>query len=169
MNETLVTAKAAIVAFFTAVGTVLGWKGVMAVVWVVLMFLDYASGTFAARKEGTWKSSVAREGLWHKGGMVLVVMVAFIADFIMGLALPHIPVLNIAWPEILAPLVLAWYIITELGSILENAVTLGANVPSWIVKIFDATLKMVDSVGEEALEELSDAVKELPDGKNRVE
>ena len=77
MNETLVTAKAAIVAFCTAVGTVLGWKGVMAVAWVVLMSLDYASGTFAARKEGTWKSSVAREGLWHKGGMVLVVMVAW--------------------------------------------------------------------------------------------
>lgn len=163
MNETLVTAKTAIVAFFTAVGTILGWKGVMAVAWVVLMFLDYFSGTFAARKEGNWKSSVAREGLWHKGGMVLVVMVAFIADIVMSLALPHIPVLNIAWPEILAPLVLAWYIITELGSILENAVKLGANVPTWIVKIFDATLKMVESVGEEALEDLASAAKNRTD------
>lgn len=159
MNETMVTAKTAIVAFLTALSAFLGWKGVMAVVWVILMFLDYASGTFAARKEGNWKSAVAREGLWHKGGMVLVVLVAFIADFVMCLALPHIPVLNIAWPEILAPLVLAWYIITELGSILENAVKLGANVPHWIIKIFDATLKTVESVGEEAIEELTGTAK----------
>lgn len=159
MNETMVTAKTAIVAFITTLSAFLGWKGVMAVMWVALMFLDYTSGTFAARKEGKWKSSVAREGLWHKGGMVLVVLVAFISDFVMGLALPHIPVLNVAWPEILAPLVLAWYIITELGSILENAVKLGANVPHWIIKIFDATLKMVDSVGEEAIEELTGSAK----------
>ena len=168
MNETLVTAKAAIVAFFTAVGTILGWKGAMAMVWVALMLLDYISGTFAARKEGSWKSAIAREGLWHKGGMVLVVMVAFIADFVMCLALPHIPVLNISWPEILAPLVLAWYIITELGSILENAVKLGANVPVWIVKIFDATLKMVENVGEEVIEELTSATKEPEDEENPV-
>ena len=61
-----------------------------------------------------------------------------------------IPVLGIAWPNLLGPLVLAWYIVTELGSILENAVKLGAAVPGWIVKIFDATLKMVDKAGGDA-------------------
>ena len=44
---------------------------------------------------------------------------------------------------------LAWYIVTELGSILENALKMGAKVPGWIVKIFDATLKMLDSIGED--------------------
>ena len=38
----------------------------------------------------------------------------------------NIPVLNITWPGMILPLVLAWYIITELGSILENAIKLGA-------------------------------------------
>lgn len=154
MNETMVTAKAAIVAFFTAVGAFLGWRGIMALVWVILMLLDYLSGTLAARKDGTWKSAVAREGLWHKGGMILVVLVALIADGIMAVALPHIPVLNIAWPDVLFPLVLAWYIITELGSILENAVKLGANIPEWLVKILDASLKAVDSVGDNVLDEI---------------
>lgn len=152
MNETMVTAKAAIVAFFTAIGTFLGWRGIMALVWVILMLLDYLSGTLAARKDGSWKSAIARNGLWHKGGMILVVLVALIADAIMAVALPHIPVLNIAWPEVLFPLVLAWYIITELGSILENAIKLGANVPIWLVKILDASLKMVDAVGDNAAE-----------------
>lgn len=154
MNETMVTAKAAIVAFCGAVGAFLGWKGIMALVWAVLMILDYISGTLAARKDGSWKSAIARNGLWHKGGMILVVVVALIADIIMAVALPHIPVLNIAWPEVLFPMVLAWYIVTELGSILENAIKMGAHVPMWLVRILDATLKAVDTVGDDAVEKI---------------
>ena len=154
MNETVLTAKAFIAAFFAAIGTFLGWKGIMAVVWLILMAMDWITGTAAARKNGTWKSSVSRDGAWHKAGSVIVILLAFIADFIMSVMLPHIPMLNISWPEFLAPLVLAWYIVTELGSILENAVKLGAPVPSWIVKIFDATLKMADSLGDKLVEGL---------------
>lgn len=155
MSEYFTEIKAGIVLFFSALAAFLGWKGIMAVVWVFLMILDWITGTAAARKNGTWKSSVSREGAWHKFGSVLVVVVAFMADLIMSVALPHIPVLNISWPEFLAPMVLAWYIVTELGSILENAIKLGAPVPAWIVKIFDATLKMADSVGEAAVEALA--------------
>ena len=148
MKETIVTAKAAITAFFAAIGAFLGWRGIMAVVWVVLMALDWLTGTAAARKNGTWKSSTARDGAWHKIGSVLVVVVALLGDFIMGIMLSNIPALDIAWPNLLGPLVLAWYIVTELGSILENAVKMGAKVPGWVVKIFDATLKMLDKAGE---------------------
>ena len=155
MNEYLVEIKSAIVLFFSALAAFLGWKGIMAVVWVCLMILDWSTGTAAARKNGTWKSSVSRDGAWHKFGSALVVVVAFMADFIMKVALPHIPVLNISWPEFLAPMVLTWYIVTELGSILENAIKLGAPVPTWIVKIFDATLKMADKVGDAAVEALT--------------
>lgn len=153
MNDYLVTAKATIVAVFSAIGAFLGWKGIMAFFWVMLMGMDWITGTAAARKNGTWKSSVSRDGAWHKIGSVVVIATAFLADFIMSVMLPNIPVLDIEWPDVLAPLVLAWYIVTELGSILENAVKLGAPVPIWIVKIFDATLKMIDNVGEDGTKE----------------
>lgn len=146
MNDNLVTIKAAIATFFMALGTFLGWKGVMALVWVGLMALDYISGTFAAAKAGEWCSAKAREGLWHKAGMIIAVICAGVADFIMTIILAHIPqdVLLISWPSVLLPLVLAWYIITELGSILENAVKLGAAVPEWLVKLLKVGLKAVD-------------------------
>lgn len=152
MEEKLVTFKAAIAAVFTAIGAFLGWKGIMALVWVVLMMLDYLSGSWAARKTGTWKSSIAKDGFLHKGGMILVVLVALLADVVMSIALPHIPILGISWPDVLFPMVLAWYIITELGSILENAVKMGANVPSWLINLFNASLKAVEKVGEEILD-----------------
>lgn len=153
MEDKLVTIKAAIAAVFTAISAFLGWKGIMALVWVVLMILDYLSGSLAARKTGTWKSSVARDGFLHKGGMLIVVLVALLGDVALSIALPHIPVLNISWPEILFPMVLAWYIITELGSILENAEKMGSKVPGWLLKIFNATLHTVEKVGEELLEQ----------------
>ena len=162
MNESMLKIKGVIVATFAAIGTLIGWKGIMALTWVVLMAMDWITGTAAARKNGTWKSSTARDGAWHKGGSVIVILLAFIADFIMAIMLPHIPVLNISWPEFLAPLVLAWYIVTELGSILENAIKLGAPVPAWIVKIFDATLKMADTVGEKLVDG-QEALKEIVD------
>ena len=167
MNETVITAKAAITAFFTAVGVFLGWKGVMALVWVILMAMDWFTGVAAARKNGTWKSSIARDGAYHKAGSIVVILLAFIADFIMSVMLPHIPVLNVQWPEFLAPLVLAWYIVTELGSILENAVKLGAPVPIWIIKIFDATLRMADTIGNEIVE-AQQALQAENSGKGQI-
>lgn len=147
MNENMVTIKTAIVAVCTALGAFLGWKGVMLLAWVAVMALDYLTGTVAAFKSGQWCSAIARDGLWHKGGMITVVTVAAIADWIMVVIADHVPI-GIQWPGIILPLVLAWYIITELGSILENAVKMGANVPGWLVQLLKASANLVEAAGD---------------------
>ena len=152
MKETMLGYKAALAVFFTALGELLGWKGIMMVAWFVAMATDYISGTMAACKEGKWSSAVARQGLWHKGGMILVVAVAGIADIIMLSICENIPAVSIQWPGVILPLVLAWYIITELGSILENAVKMGAAVPGWLVKLLEAGAKAVEAMGEKQQE-----------------
>lgn len=152
MNENMLTVKTAIVAACTALGAFLGWKGVMLLAWVLVMALDYISGTMAACKKGEWCSATAREGLWHKGGMIAVVIVAAIADWIMVIVAEHIPI-GIQWPGIIMPLVLAWYIVTELGSILENAVKMGANVPGWLVKLLKSSANLMETAGEHAATE----------------
>lgn len=144
MEDNLMTFKGAIAAFFTALGGFLGWQGIMALVWAAAMALDYLSGTMAACRAGQWSSAVARDGLWHKGGMILVVVVAAVADGVMAVLCENLP-MNMAWPGVVLPLVLAWYILTELGSILENAVKMGAVVPTWLVKLLKAGLEAVDS------------------------
>lgn len=148
MEGKLMEFKLAIAAFFTAVSAFLGWQGVMALVWVGVMAIDYITGTAAALKAGEWCSATARQGLWHKGGMIVVVIVAFIADCIMAVICEHLPI-GIAWTSIVLPLVLAWYIVTELGSILENAVKMGAAVPGWLIKLLKISLKAIDAKGEE--------------------
>ena len=143
MKENLFTVKSSLCTFFTALGAFLGWKGILLVSWVIVMGLDYVSGTAAACKEGKWSSKNARQGLWHKAGMITSVLVAAIADVAMTVAARYIPI-GIQWPGIILPLVLAWYIVTELGSILENAVRMGAKVPHWLIRMLEASANIID-------------------------
>ena len=164
MNDKLTAIKAAMTAAITALGAFLGWKGIMAIIWVVCMALDYLSGTAAACKSGEWSSYKAREGVWHKGGMILVVLVSGLADIIMATICENLH-LGFVWPGLVLPMVLAWYIITEIGSILENAISLGAKVPSWLVKLMKAGLKAVDAAGEKVLPDISSAKDNKEVGK----
>ena len=153
MENKLLIWKTAIVTFFTALGAALGWKGIMLLVWIGVMLLDYISGTFAACKSGQWCSAKAWEGLWHKAGMIIVILVAGIADIVMEIACNNLQ-LGLAYTGLLLPLVLAWYIITELGSILENAVKLGAKVPGWLTKMLKISLATVDKIGEKPAKDI---------------
>lgn len=147
MENKLLAWKTAIVTFFTALGAALGWKGIMLMAWVAVMLLDYISGTFVACKGGQWCSAKAREGLWHKAGMIIVILVAGIADIVMEIACANLN-LGVNYTGLILPLVLAWYIITELGSILENAVKLGVKVPSWLTNMLKISLKAMDKAAE---------------------
>ena len=113
--------KAAVAAVLGCLTALWGWFGWLVVAWVACMLLDYATGTAAALKAGKWSCKAAREGLWHKVGAMAAVLVAAILDGVLGLILDHIPALTLPfdYTVFLTVLVLVWYILTELGSIVE--------------------------------------------------
>ncbi|WP_343212834.1 phage holin family protein [Flavonifractor sp. An4] len=41
-----------------------------------------------------------------------------------------------------------WYILTEAGSIIENAGALGAPIPAWLTKMIAALESKVDQAGD---------------------
>lgn len=149
-NTTLLGIKAGIAAVAGTLTAVWGWFGWLVVAWVGLMLSDWLIGSAAAAKEGRWASSKMREGAWHKGGMILVVCIALVADWLIGTIIANIPgiTLPFTYSVLLAPLVIVWYIIGELGSLAEHAVTFGAPVPSWLVNILDISKNAVDAAGE---------------------
>ena len=142
--------KAACTALLGALTALWGWMGWLVVCWVGLMLLDYITGTGAACKAGKWSSKIARDGIWHKAGMIVVVVVSAVADMLIALVLSHLPVveLPITYTGLICPLVLVWYCLTELGSIGENAVSMGADVPSWLLKLLASGKDAVDAAGE---------------------
>lgn len=112
-----------------------GWRGVAVLIWVACILLDYISGTAAARKAGEWSSQIARDGLWHKLGEIFAVLVAALCDIALTVIVAGSGLdLGIDIGPVVTPVVLLWYIITELGSIVENAAKLGAPVPGWLRK-----------------------------------
>nr|WP_326216473.1 phage holin family protein [uncultured Oscillibacter sp.]DAZ27223.1 MAG TPA: holin [Caudoviricetes sp.] len=149
-DMTLLGIKAGISAVLAALTAVWGWFGWLVVAWVLLMLSDWLIGSAAAAKEGRWASSKMREGAWHKGGMILVVAIALVADWLIGTIIANIPgiTLPFTYSVLLGPLVIVWYVIGELGSLAEHAVTFGAPVPGWLTRILEISKNAVDTAGD---------------------
>ncbi|MBO5035013.1 MAG: phage holin family protein [Oscillospiraceae bacterium] len=113
-----------------------GWFGWLLVAWVVCLALDVCTGMTAGLKKGEWSSRVARDGLWHKAGCVSAVTAAGVLDLVAGLLLGSLPAdaLPFSYTVLLCPLAVVWYLLTEMGSILENAGAMGAPIPGWLRK-----------------------------------
>ena len=126
---------AAILTFLTALW---GWLGWSVLLMLLCMFIDYATGSLAARRNGTWSSAVARDGLWHKLGEIFALLVALMCDLLIVL-IQHTDAAEIlhfswSWRWYFSLMVSIWYIITELGSIIENAAAMGGKVPKWLTR-----------------------------------
>jgi phage-related holin len=74
--ETLNKIKLAVVGIAGAITAVFGWMGWLVIGFAACMLLDWITGSVAGSKKDGWSSATARAGLWHKGGMLVVVVVA---------------------------------------------------------------------------------------------
>ena len=149
-NNIFLAVKAAIVGVFGAFGAAFGWLGWLVLAWVACMAVDWLSGSSAAMQAGQWSSARARGGIWHKAGMIVVVIVAALADAVLSMVVSKMPGLAIDYTVLLLPMVLVWYILTELGSILENAAAMGAPVPQFLIRILASAKDTVEDAAGEA-------------------
>lgn len=143
--------KAAIASICAALTALWGWFGWLVILWIFCMVADYATGSAAALKQGKWSSSAAREGIWHKMGAVVVVVIAAVLDAVIRAIIVHFPIITLPFDYsiLLCPLVVVWLILTELGSLAENAGALGAKIPGFLRKAIEALNDTVDRTGED--------------------
>lgn len=171
MGSNITVPQAAIAGVLAAVGVAWSKIGWLIALWAACTALDFVSGWLAAWRAGKWSSRIAHEGIWHKAGMLVIVLVAMLFDLVLR---EIIRVVDIQLPiegVLVTPLVLSWYAVTELGSIVENAVRMGAqNVPVWLRKGLGIASDAVDKAGETAaamadeVGEATAAAPEEPDG-----
>lgn len=147
--ENVNTLKTIISTFFAALTALWGWFGWLVIAWIFCMVVDYITGSCAALRAGKWSSSAARDGIWHKMGAVIVVIVSAVLDMVIGTILTNISAIHLPfeYTVFFCPLVVVWCILTELGSITENAGALGAKVPAWLAKAIEVLSTGVDDVG----------------------
>ncbi|MBO5638729.1 MAG: phage holin family protein [Oscillospiraceae bacterium] len=135
-------ALAAIIAFLSALW---GWLGWLVIIWIACIILDYISGSMAAKREKNWSSDIAREGLWHKAGEIIAVLAAALCDIALKVIMESSGIkLPFEFTAFITPVVLLWYILTEVGSILENSGRLGGPMPSWFKQKIDSAKNAID-------------------------
>ncbi len=86
---------------------------IIATLVLIFMVLDIVSGLIGAIKNGNYKSQKMREGLYHKIGYILAIMLSALIEYSckyidLGFTMP-----------ILKP-VMCYIILNEIGSIIEN-------------------------------------------------
>ena len=145
-----VTIKAVVVTAIGGFSAAFGWFGWLVLAWAVCMLLDWLTGSAAASKDGAWSSARAREGIYHKLGMIMAVGVALLLDGLLYLILGNIPMIQLPfeYSVLIGPIVICWYIVTELGSILENAGRMGAPLPDFLQKILAVMKDKAEDAGD---------------------
>lgn len=148
--------KAALTAIISALTALWGWLGWAVIVLMSCMALDWFTGSWAASRKGEWSSAVARDGLWHKLGEIVALLVAALCDIAVQVVLNSAaaPLLEgFSYGNYMTLLVTVWYIFTELGSIVENAGALGAPIPAWLRRGVAALRQRADRARDEKAEE----------------
>ena len=79
--------------------------------------------------------------------------VTAVLDVLVGVAVAYIPALPLVYTAWLSPIVLAWYILTEAGSILENLGELGVKLPPFLVRWVAVLQRKVGQAGEQVVPE----------------
>ena len=143
--------RAILSTLFGAATILIGWTGWLFILWCVVMFIDWRLGVMRAKIHNEYSSDIAREGRWHKLSSFYVVLVAGCLDLMIQLGAELKLGIDLPWKGvILLPIVLIWYILSEAGSIIENAAGCGANVPNWLRRGIKEAQKKVDEPFDES-------------------
>lgn len=105
----------------------LGGFDVTLQVLFVMLILDYLTGTLVGYKQGTLSSKKGKEGILKKVGILCCVIVAVLADKVLGTE------------QLLRSAIIICFVGNEGISVLENATNLGVPIPQ---KLTDALLQL---------------------------
>jgi len=109
--------------------------------------VDHYTGTAVACKTGKWSSKAALAGILGKLGRISIVLVTVALDFVLRLTINDLYWLPFTYTALLSPIVLVWYILAEISSILENAEQLGAKLPPFLMRWIAALQKRIRQTG----------------------
>ena len=146
MDKWSIAAKTAFALPLAALGSVLGAGVHLAIFFIATALADWITGTLKAMKSGCWTSSTARDGLWHKTGEFISLLVAAGVDLLIYYLAET--KFDIRYTACLLPVVCVWYICTELGSILENIGQLGAPIPKFLCRAIAVLKSKVDETAD---------------------
>lgn len=151
--------KLGVTALLTAL---FSWLGIIAVPFllvVALQIIDYATGLCAAKyRNETISSYKSFHGIAKKICMWLLIVVGGILDWLVAYAAANVG-LDLGGAVIVATIVCAWLMCSEIISILENMLDIGVQLPSFLLRLTKNIKSKVEDTAEKQLEREDDNVK----------
>lgn len=121
---------------------------------IVAMLADLITRIYAAarRVDEKVESKKIGQGIYKKLGLCLLILLALLVDCGLKLIADQLGI-NIPIKIIFTAFVLAWILIRELISNLENLQHAGIELPSFLIKTLNIARNRVDELGESILNE----------------
>ena len=110
----------------------------------LLNVADYITGVAKAHFTKTENSNKGQKGIVKKVGYWLVIEIAFFIAMSFGEMGEKIGV-DLSFASMIGWFTLATFIINEIRSVLENLITLGVDVPEFLIKGLEVAEKAVES------------------------
>lgn len=107
----------------------------------IFIALDFLTGVLKSFKEKNYTSTVMREGLYHKVGSVLCVLLGYIVDYTQGY-------LDIGVTVPVATAICVYIVLMEIGSIIENISILNPEIVPSIIQSYFGKLNENQKRGE---------------------
>jgi toxin secretion/phage lysis holin len=111
----------------------------------ILFVLDYITAIIGAIKSGSVSSKVGTKGIYKKLGLIIVLILSIVIDFVGNYAKvnsPNLEMLNIFDFSPATFTTTLWMIGNETISIVENLIKMNVAVPKVLIKIFEK-LKLI--------------------------
>ena len=113
------------------------------IILIIAMVLDYISGIIKSYETNTLSSKVGAKGIIKKFSYFLVIVISFIIDFILcNYTLNEI---DLYYP-VVSEIIIAWFVINEVISILENVSEIGVPLPKFIINITSHLKNNLDNI-----------------------
>lgn len=135
---------------------IFSWLGIIAVPFlllVALQLIDYATGLVAAKYRSEPISSYRSfHGIAKKVCMWLLIIVGGVLDWLVAYAAANVGI-DLGGAVIVATIVCAWLMCSEIISILENMLDIGVQLPSFLLKLTKNIKTKVEETVEKQVEE----------------
>lgn len=117
------------------------------------MVVDYITGMLASKREAMdhpgdpgygWSSKKGAKGIIKKVGYVCVIAAAMILDYVIVMTAEQLG-FQIPTTAMFGLLVVVWYLLNEMLSIIENSGRMGADIPVWMSNYIAVLKNKIDT------------------------
>lgn len=106
-------------------------------VFSILVAFDVATGIIKAWKNGKFKSRTMRDGLFASLGELMLLALSIAISTLIPIS------------RVVIFMLLIYMVLKEFGSILENLIDIGVNVPTWLIKGLKVYTDKIDNINLE--------------------